>query len=674
MKLICVNFRMIPDMVRTALHCKCLLFSAFALLLQIIHLPATAQKPKKFKKANVVQLNDSITSYSQSDIFSFPNVNRVPFYRDDAKLKKIKELDNAGQDEKVYAELKDYVTHFGIDNFSKNVPLIWKLAKLSEKYGQKGEAILLYKLVLKHHQQGVNIEDLYRVYDSIETDKKQYYVPLDYYYDLVNFRKEIDTLRPPHAVLTNIGDAVNSPKEDYGPTIGNVDFVLLFTSKRNKHMESLDGAFDEDIFYSIRIDGVWTRAKDFSKINTSFNEGSACLSPDGKYLYFARCNAPNSIGNCDLYYSTLKADSTWGEVKNMGPAINSTGWDSHPSISHSGDTLFFASNRFGGFGLSDIYYAVKNKGVWQQARNAGPIINTRRSEVSPFFHHKFNVLYFSSDGQPLNFGEFDIYKSYRLKRGWSEPKNIGPLVNGGGSEYYFTIDSKSHDLYYARSTEEDKKNLDLYSFPVPMEAQPEARTNLTGSLKDQAGKPMKGIVSVIDLDQGVEVAPKFLREDGTFDFQLINKRNYLLIIQGDEFFRIEEIFFLDGETEINKVAEPIESKIAFQSLEFENGKADILPAMHQDLDKLANFMIDHPKLKLKISGHTDSAGKEEANLKLSQARADAIKAYLQYEFKIDADRIEAVGYGSSRPITQELTDEHKQLNRRVEFEIFKQEP
>jgi outer membrane protein OmpA-like peptidoglycan-associated protein len=204
-----------------------------------------------------------------------------------------------------------------------------------------------------------------------------------------------------------------------------------------------------------------------------------------------------------------------------------------------------------------------------------------------------------------------------------------------------------------------------------MEAKPEAIVKLKGSLQDQVGKPMKGIVSIIDLDEGVEVAPKFIREDGKFDFSLINKRNYLLIIQGDEFFRIEEIFFMDGDTEINKIAEPIESKIAFESLEFENGKADILVSMHKDLDKLANFMIDHPELKLKISGHTDSAGKEEANLKLSQARADAIKRYLAFEFKIDTSRIQAIGYGSSKPIVQEHTDEHKQFNRRVEFEIYK---
>ncbi|MBX2915850.1 MAG: OmpA family protein [Cyclobacteriaceae bacterium] len=634
--------------------------------------PAYAQKEKKgFKKGGVVKLDDTVATYSQSDIFLFPNVNKLAFYYDNAKIQKIRALDKPGQEAQMYAELKAYVKNFGIENFSKNVAMLWRLAKLSETQGPAGEALLLYKLVLKHHQQGLDINEIYKRHQMIDPDKKENYVPLDFYYKLVEYRKDIDTLRPPQSVLVNMGGFINSDKEDYGPTAGNTDDLILFTSKRN---ENMDRSYNEDLFFSRKVEDYWDDAQPFKSINSKYNEGSACLSRDGKSLFFSRCEAPDGLGNCDLYVATLKSDSTWGDVKNLGPNINSAGWDSHPSLTHGGDTLYFASNRAGSFGLSDIYFAVKDKkGVWGKALNAGPIINTIQSEVSPFFHHKFNVLYFSSNGHPLNFGEFDIYKSYRTKSTWSEPINTGPLVNGGGSEYYFTMDSKSENLYYARSVEEDLKNLDLHSFPVPMEAQPEAVTKLKGTLKDPNGNPVKGIVSVIDLDEGVEVAPKYIRDDGSFDFSLINKRNYLLIIQGDDFFRIEEIFFMDGETEINKIAEPIESKIAFQSLEFENGKANILPNMHTDLDKIANFLIDHPNLHLKISGHTDSAGKEEANLKLSQARADAIKHYLVTQFKIDAIRIEAIGYGSSKPIVQEITDEHKQLNRRVEFEISKQE-
>lgn len=633
---------------------------------------ASAQKPgKKFKKGGVIQLNDSLTTFSQSAIFTFPNVNTLRYYSDAKKLKHLKQLETSQKQRELYDALKTYVSNFGIENFARDTRMIWQLARLSTEFGPKGENVLLYKLVLKHHREDVNEKKLQAEYDTLTRNDKDYYVPLKQYYELVAYRKEIDTLQPPQSVLVNMGLGVNSPKADYAPTIGNVDTLLLFSSKRNVNSQSMERTYDEDLFYSVKDMGLWMDAQAFKTINTSYNEGSACLSKDGKFLYFARCNSPDAIGSCDIFVAENLGEKGWGNVRNLGPNINTTSWDSHPSLSHSGDTLFFTSDRLGGFGLADIYYSIKDAdGGWKKAKNIGPIINTRNNEVSPFFHHTFNVLYFSSNGQPLNFGAFDIYKAYLRSGAWDEPKNIGPLVNGEGSEYYFTIDSKSSTLFYAKS-ESDPDDLDLQSFPVPMEAQPEAIVNLKGSLTDSnTGKPLKGIVSIIDLDEGVEVAPKFLRPDGSFDFSLINKRNYLLIIQGDDFFRIEELFFLDGDMEINRTTETLESKLAFKSLEFENGKADILQAMHQDLDQIANFLIDHPTYSLKISGHTDSQGKEDSNLRLSQARADAIKAYLVYQFKIDTARINAIGYGSSKPIVEEITEEDKRLNRRVEFEII----
>jgi outer membrane protein OmpA-like peptidoglycan-associated protein len=642
---------------------------AFLLLLS---LPATGQKPdRKFKKGGVVQLNDTLTTYSQSDIFNFPNINSVSFYSDRKSLEKIVAIPKDNGNQIHYNLLKAYVQQFGIENFSRNTNMLWQLAKLSEKFGPPGEAVLLYKLVLKHHQQDIDGRQVRQEYDSLTKYQSDYYVPLKYYYELVEYRKEIDTLRPPQGVLLNMGIQVNSPKADYGPTIGNVDTVLLFTSKRNLHTQTLERRYDEDLFYSVQEFNMWMDAVPFNTINTSYNEGSACLSKDGKQLFFARCDSPDSKGSCDIFVADRKEDNSWGNVRNLGDNINTIFWDSHPSLSHTGDTLFFSSDRKGGFGMTDIYFSIKDKdGNWQLAKNMGPIINTRGQEVSPFFHHKFNVLYFSSNGHPLNFGDFDIFKTYKQNSNWAEPKNVGPLVNGAGSEYYFTIDSKSEKLYYARSEGDEPANLDLHSFPVPMEAQPDAIATLKGSLTNsQTGKPMRGIVSIIDLDKGVEVAPKFLRPDGTFDFKLINKRNYLLIIQGDDFFRIEEIFFMDGDMEINKETEPIESKIAFKSLEFESGKADILQSMHEDLSKLGNFMLDHPHIDLTISGHTDSEGKPEANLRLSQERADAIKAYLVYEYKVPSSRITAIGYGGSKPIVEEKTDDDRRLNRRVEFEI-----
>jgi outer membrane protein OmpA-like peptidoglycan-associated protein len=194
----------------------------------------------------------------------------------------------------------------------------------------------------------------------------------------------------------------------------------------------------------------------------------------------------------------------------------------------------------------------------------------------------------------------------------------------------------------------------------------------SGSLTDSAGNPMKGIVSVIDLDNGIEVFPKNIREDGTFDFNLIKNNNYLLVIQGDEFFRIEQNFILRGDTTINTQAKSFKKqKIRFTMLEFDDNSAKILEAMHGDLNNILNFLVDHPDFRLRISGHTDKKGNSQANKKLSQDRADAIKAYLIKSGFIEADRIEAFGFGDSKPIViDEKTEADRQLNRRVEFELL----
>jgi outer membrane protein OmpA-like peptidoglycan-associated protein len=649
-----------------------ILFGAF-LALQPLRLAAQQEKGR-FRKGGTVRLEDSLSTFSHSGIFEFPNVNRIPYYKDEGKYRSItNKFDRP--DAHAYEQLKEYVSRFGIQNFSRDVNLLWSLAILSETYGPPGESVLLYKLVLKHDDAGFDYSNAQRKYDSLKLERKEDYVPLQYYYDLVDFRKEVDTLRPPRGVLISMGELINSDRADYGPTMGNRDDLLLFTSKRNSHLGDFEGnRFDEDLFFTQKEYGEWSVAREFANVNSSYNEGSACLSHDGRQLIFARCNSPDGIGNCDLFSAELRPDSTWGNIRNLGKPVNSTGWDSHPSLTHSGDTLYFASNRAGGFGYSDIYYSVRGAdGKWMPALNAGPIINTKGHEVSPFYHHRFNVLYFSSNGHPLNFGEFDIYKAYYDGVNWGEPRNIGPLVNGGGSEYYFTIDAASQLLYYARAEETARENMDLFGFPLPMEAQPEARTELKGTLTEiGTGKAMTGIVSVIDLDQGIEVAPKFIRDDGTYDFRLINRRNYLLIIQGDAFFRIQELFYLDGDTSIVSEAEPIASHIQFQSLEFEPGDSDILPAMHADLGKVADFLIDHPSYKLKISGHTDSQGNEISNLKLSQDRADAIKDYLVRNFPIVPERVQATGYGSSKPIIPaEKTEADRQMNRRVEFELVR---
>lgn len=620
------------------------------------------------------KLSDSTASTLSFQLFPFPNVNKVAYYVDKPKAKSINKLDEGRNWDKLYKPLEEYIKKFGIENFYKETRWLWRYGKLTEMRGDLNKAKAIYRLVLKHHRKEADLKKVFQHLDSLMVNEKDYFVPLKHYYELVEFRKQVDTLIPPRGVLLNMGEHINSDLADYGPTLGIHDNTLIFTSKRNMSNDVLNQRANEDLFYSKGEDGYWEKAVAFDGINTPYNEGSACLSRDGNTLYFARCNAPGGLGNCDIYQARIQEDGTWGDIKNLGELVNSAGWDSQPSLSHTEDTLYFASDRVEGFGLSDIYFTYKDsKGNWARASNLGPTINTRGNEVSPFYHPSRSLLYFSSTGHLLNFGEYDIYKSYHKGDRWSEPKNIGPLVNGKGSEYYFTIDPNSQYLFYAKSKDKNLNNLDLFSFPLPMGAQPDATVKLQGSLTEVGtDKPLAGIVSIIDLDHGIEVAPKFLRPDGSFSFDLINNNNYLLIIHGDDFFRIEELFYLDGDAEYHRKTETFSSRIEFATLEFDNGKADLKMEMYGDLNKIVDFMMDNPEFDLKISGHTDSDGSEELNLKLSRDRAESIKEYLTYFGKIEERRIEAIGYGSSKPIVEEKSPEDKKLNRRVEFEIIRE--
>lgn len=647
-------------------------------ILVLLHCSLAAQgqlfKKNKRKKSRKVALNSDSVSIELGELV-FTNINKTPVYLNPKLQKKIEKLDKEQKWEELYPELKKFVSNFGTQNFALQTYYIWRLAKLTEVFASPEEAKPLYALVLKHHRRGLDIGAILARYDSLDQNKKDYYVPLEYYYDLVEFRRQVDTLLPPRGILTNMGPLVNSDNEDYAPMVSRNDSVLIFTSKRNSTNNGITKDINEDIFYTLKSGDYWEKAEMFRNANSKYNEGSGYLSKSGKALFFSRCAAPGGLGNCDLYMTRFQGDTLWTVPKNLGKNVNSDGWDSHPTLNVTEDTLYFSSDRRGGFGLADLYYStLDSKGRWTAAQNLGPTINTRNNEVSPFYHWEHNVLYFSSNGQLLNFGDYDIYKSYKRTEKWSEPINIGPLVNGLGTEFYFSIDQAANYIFYSRSEEESMKNLDLYSFPLPMAGQPLAITRFSGRINTVTGKvPQNAIISIIDLDKGIEVAPKFARDDGTFEFDLINQRNYLLIVQGDDFFRLEKLFFLDGDTEYEGVVERVASKIEFSTIEFENAKADILPGMEDDLQKVIDFLIDNPSFSLNISGHTDSSGIPVLNLKLSQQRADAIKRYILNKASINARRIFAIGYGSEKPIIkEEKTDADKKLNRRVEFEIYRE--
>ncbi len=665
---------------------RAILMSLLLMLLWTMPFMAEAQIFKRKKKdGQLTELVPTDTSQAfKANKLVFANLHKIRFYHHVPKIEQLNKFQRDKDWDNLYLALYDYVCHFGIENFydARSLDILWQLARVSEYLGKIEMTKETFRILLKHYRGDLRKALIH--YDSLTKFDRPLYAELDKYYEMLELRKYIDTLHPPRSVLETMGNVINSPKhEDYGVTISKDDTELLFTSKRTKnenYRRGVNSEYNEDIYFSIRKDESeksdeddeeWKPIAELKKINTEYNEGSPCISKDGKYLVFARCYSPDGFGNCDLYITERQVDGSWNEPQNLGESINGTSWESHPSFSITGDTLFFASNRQGGFGGTDIYFSEKDpKGRWQTAKNMGAVVNTRKNEVSPFMHPIHHVLYFSSDGQLVNFGDFDIYKTYQEGSEWTEPYNIGPLVNGAGSEFYFAIDSKSRKLYYARSEEHIPESLDLFSFPLPMEAQPTATVKFSGRITEETtGEVFEGMVSIIDLDEGIEIAPRKLYEDGTFEFELINKRRYMLIVQGENFFRLEEVFFLEGDMEANFHTRSIKN-IRFESIEFDKGSAELKPEMENDLHLVIDFLIEHPDFNLTILGHTDLSGDASVNLKLSQARADAIRDYIISYGSLPKERVSAKGMGSTQPIiSEEKTEEDKQVNRRVEFKL-----
>ena len=664
-----------------------LLFSLILILRLNFIYAQTKKTPKKELLISKVEQSAVKKTALRPNIIEFSNIEDLR-YHNLSQLKTIASYEEAQDWDNLFVELYKYVQAFTIENFmsSEDMLLVWKLAHLSDLRNLKSLSRDLYRLIVKHHRDSLHIA-LYKYRDIINYGEPLY-TDRDYYYRLIGKIKAIDTIPIPEEIMRDMGEDINSKFPDYGLTIGSDDRTMYFSSQRHPK-QSLDYLLDlnqdahENIYASTfrEEDGYWSKAEPLDALNTNYKEGSPCVSDDGKLLLFARCHSPDGFGNCDLYTSTLKHDSTgkyWAPAVNMGNIINSYAWDSHPNLVRLEDTLFlyFASDRRGGFGGTDLYFSYQDaKGIWTKPKNLGPYINTQFNEVSPFIHKTYkNVLYFSSDAQLINFGDFDIFKTFKVNGQWIEPKNVGPLINGKGSEFYFTIDSHSNKLFYARSEHDKIENLDLHASPLPMEAKPNNIIRFSGKVVEPiTGEVFKGKVSIIDLDARTPVAPHNLYDDGSFEFELINHKNYLLVVEGDNFFRVERNFFLDGDTDLEVEVTSIKRSITFESIDFKTNQSDILPQMENNLHAVIDFLKEHEDYNLEVIGHTDSDGDHDLNLKLSKERAKNIRTYILKYGNLEEWRIIADGVGDQEPIVKiEKTEDDKKLNRRVEFNMIHQ--
>jgi outer membrane protein OmpA-like peptidoglycan-associated protein len=644
--------------------------------LAVCWLQALCLSAQRLETARAVYLREAGKTDKAETYFGFPNINRLSYFEDKGLRRDIAEAQASGDLQKLDLLLTAYVRQFGIQNFRQagDLQYLWLLGQVKEVRKDTARAMFFYGLALKNQSP---IHDTIRVhFDALKVNSTAEFVDLQYYYDIVAARQEIDSLLPPKGVLLNMGKQINSPAPDYAPYMHPAGNVLLFSSRRS-HWDEIapDYTQNEDIYYTIAnpFGEGWEPAERLpDAINSPYNEGSACVNTDGTLVFFSRCNAPDGMGVCDLYQAEWLGGK-WTNVQNLGPDVNSQEWDSHPFVTADGRALFFCSNRDGGFGGTDLYVCLLQKnGTWGKAENLGPMVNTYYDEVTPYLHPINSTLYFSSKGHLHNRGGFDIFKTRWSGGQWEDPRNLGPLVNTPRDEYYFTIDGKGEVLFLANEMPDSPRNFDLFAFPMPMEARPDAIVKLKGYLIDSlTGSPLTGIVAALDLEKGIETTPVYIGPTGYFEFQLINNRKYLLVVIGENAITIEEELDLAVDSVFSILTQSIidEQPVVFRQVQFPNNSAEVRPATLKLLEHIGTFLKDHPYCKLLIRGHTDAEGDAEYNLELSRQRAHNIERYILAYSQQPGEMVVGEGYGETRPVFPNDSPEHRARNRRVEFEI-----
>ena len=468
----------------------------------------------------------------------------------------------------------------------------------------------------------------------------------------------------------NLGDSINSPYLEYYPSITIDGSKLIFTRRVNN---------DEDFYESTLINGKWSKAKPLGgRVNTNFNEGAQNISQDGEWIIFAGGDYPEGQGSFDLYISH-KTKTGWSDPENLGPVVNTDFWESAPALSPDKRDLYFSSNMPGGYGSKDIWVSHRNeKGKWERPVNLGPTVNTDGSESCPFMYADNQTLFFNSTGHP-GYGIDDLF--FTKKQGdtaWGEPVNLGYPINTIDDEGSMIVAADGKTAYYAGEGKDNLGGLDIYSFELREDIRPPKTLWVKGQVYD--AKTKQGLPSSVELTDIVSrqlVSKVQTDEDGNYLTTLPVGKDYAFNVNRKGYLFFSENYDLSS-NKIDSVLtadiplQPIEpgASIVLKNIFFDSKKTDLKLESMSELKSVIKLMNDNPNLKILISGYTDNVGKPLDNITLSNNRALAVIKYLLASQQISKERLQYKGFGETKPIADNKTEEGRGKNRRTEMSVI----
>jgi OmpA-OmpF porin, OOP family len=489
------------------------------------------------------------------------------------------------------------------------------------------------------------------------------------------YSQNADSAKQINYSFTRLNTPINSEGDNFAPFYLRENNLLIFTSSRPADR----GQFKrQNLMLSIKDDSAFL-SPDFMDfpINSEYNEGCFTYSKQTQTIYFARDIKHNS----DIYQ--LKAEISDSGIIYLGipekcQTINSSYWDSEPSVTNDGKTLYFASNRPGGYGKSDIWVSQKDEnGDWMTPENLGNIINSASDEFAPFIFSDSSMLFFSSDGHS-GFGGLDFFFSLKDETGWASPQNLEYLnsrrdelfifLNDPGAIYYST--NKRNGDYEIYCAELQKREI-----PDTSVKKVERYTNCQVFISDfKTNQPISDYtVSITDKDN---VALKDLQikknKQNRFTVKLPCNNTYLISIFSPEFLTHKERILIDScESNIlrNMLLYPAVSVFPL-NIFFTDTTTTLNVYSALGLDSAYKILFNNPEIIAEIAVHTDSTAEWSKVIQLTWQRAESIRNYLIGR-GISADRLKSKGYGSLEPIAPNNSDEGRKMNRRVELRTRK---
>lgn len=446
----------------------------------------------------------------------------------------------------------------------------------------------------------------------------------------------------------------NSRRADYCPVLAGDQWDrLYFSSTRNDalgdELSGITGAKPGDIFFSDKDDkGKWSKPQTIeSGLNTEYDEGACCLSPDGSTMYLTQCLSDASYPRFAQIVTAQRSDASWGKTTPLIITNDTLSSYAHPAISPDGEWLYFVSDMPGGKGGLDIWRMRLTANGPVGVENLGEPINTPGDEMFPTFRPNGDF-YFSSDGHP-GFGGLDIFIATVGEDGKYHLSHPGYPLNSQGDDFGMTFQGQLNQGFFSSNRGDGRGWDHIYSF-----YNPEIVQTIRGWIYEQDGYELTaGEARIVGTD-GTNLRLG-VRGDGSFEYVVKPGVDYIILAMCDGFLNHKEEIHVDSvkESKVYDLQFPLASisaPVLIDNIFYAFDKATLLPESKNALDSLILMLNENPNITIELSAHTDYRGAEAYNKKLSQKRAESVVKYL-INHGIAADRLTAVGYGEEKPKT-----------------------